>query len=184
MSKSSTFKVTLKFPRSMHSCGFLPHSSHSHLILASTFLGPVPTWETHNTANKVFGKRILVQSYEIPSQIHLSFKQVEFFPPAPVGVGLRPKIMLPIKILLQLLTTLKLTLHKSMLLSLNTNVIQRQGEILLLEPGCTVRNIKWEKQKCHLPPRKTDLQKVGTQDTLMKSLLQQKGPLEKKITRT
>lgn len=71
-----------------------------------------------------------------------------------------------------------------MLLSLNINVIQRQGEILLAEPECTVRNVKWEKQKYRFPPRKTDLEKVGTQPTGLKSRLQQKVPLEKKMTRT
>lgn len=48
ISKSSTFKATSKFPRSMHSCGFFPPPSHSCLILEPTvsFLEPVPAWET------------------------------------------------------------------------------------------------------------------------------------------
>lgn len=71
-----------------------------------------------------------------------------------------------------------------MLLSLNNNVIPRQGELLLVEPECTVRNVKQEKQKYHFSPRKTDLEKVGTQPNQLKSRLQQKVPLEQKTTRT
>lgn len=66
-----------------------------------------------------------------------------------------------------------------MLLSLNINVTQT-----LVEPECTVRNIKWKKQKLHFPPWKTELRKVRVQHTGLKSLLQQQVPLEKKMTRT
>lgn len=71
-----------------------------------------------------------------------------------------------------------------MLLSLNTNISQRQGETLLEEPEHTVRNVKGGKQKCHFPPRKTYPERVGTRTARLKPRLQQKAAFERKTTGT